>query len=119
MNINSNVLTDIPKQQGTTRPVASTQVLNNNTLVNVPVIISEDDGIYTWVYITMNEYNYHYRGLVDIIVSLKYDLTETLAILFNYMDEPENEVYKKEYNDFQSWRKFAKEYSKNHFKTKN
>ena len=33
----------------------------------------------------------------------------------NYMDEPDNEKYVKEFEDFQKYRKFAKDFSKSHF----
>lgn len=119
MNRISNILSTLQQQQGTEYPVASQRLDNNIVVIDVPIVISENNGVYQWVYITIPKFKYHYRELIDTIISLKYDLSETLAVLFNHLDEPDNEKYTQEYNDFMSWRKFAKEYVKKHFEYKN
>lgn len=114
MNTNSNILNLFPKQQGTQYPVVKTNVINDTTTLEVPIVINDSNGVYTWLYIKMNRQNYHYRGLVDAIISLKYDQSEAFAIILNYLDDKEK--YNDEFNEFQEWRKFAKNFARNHFK---
>lgn len=115
MNKTSNILQVLPLQQGYEYPVVVESVRGGMPYVEVPYIISEEDGLYTWFGIIMRKHDYHYRGLVDAIIELKYDMSESFAVLLNYMDDPENNHYKTEYDEFQLWRKQAKDYAKKHF----
>ena len=71
--------------------------------------------MFTWEYVPLRISDYNYPGLVNALIGLKYDLSETLAIMNNYMYEPTNETYKKEFIEFQEWRKTAKTYAKKYF----
>ena len=113
INKESDILKNIPLFEGAEYP--DTIKHKQNNIIELPFIINENNGIYKWIYLKIKIYNYHYRGLVNEIVSLKYDESEMFAVLLNYMDEPNNEVYKKEYNELQNWRKYAKEFAKKHF----
>lgn len=115
MNVNSQIINLFSQERGTEYPQPVYTRTDNTTIVNVPYVISENEGEYIWITFKMKEYDYHYRGLVDAIIALKYDLSETLAILLNYMDDPTIEKHKQEYEELQTWRKQAKEYSKKHF----
>lgn len=114
MNESPNILQLFPQQQGTVKPVA----MESNSYVEVPYILSKKDGLYTWISILLKSRDYHYRGLVDAIISLKYDVSESFAIMLNYMNEPDNTHYKKEYEELQKWRNHAKSYAKEHFNIK-
>ena len=116
INKESDILKNMMLFEGTNYP---NEIIknkrNNKNFIEVPFVIDVNNGIYTWIYIKLIPYNYHYRGLVNEIISLKYDESEMFAILLNYMDDPKNEVYKNEYEELQNWRKHAKEFAKKHF----
>lgn len=102
---------------GETYPETLSEIIDNKVIRYVPFEISKDlDDIYTWKYIAVNPQYYNYKGLVNIFVGLKYDLSDTIAIMNNYMDDPKNETYKKEFKDMQEWRKKSKQMAKEHFK---
>lgn len=88
---------------------------NRSTMYYVPYDISEDNGTYYFKYVPVIPDDYNYGGLVDAIIGVKYPLKNCLAIINNYLAEPENEEYKSEFSDMQEWRKFAKSESKKHF----
>ena len=115
INKDSNILKDYLTYSDSEYPSVIYKKRHENDFIEVPFIISENDGVYTWIYIRMMPYNYHYRGLVDAIIHTKYDESEISAITFNYMDDPNNDKYRKKFKEFQDWRKLAKEYSKKHF----
>ena len=115
MNIKSNILETLNQHQGAQCPGVETKIINGCTYKCVPFVIEQGDCYCSWTYIELKNCNYHYRGLVNAIIELKYDLSETLSILFNYMDDPENEKYKNEYLEFQSWRRDAKTFARTHF----
>ena len=100
---------------GTTVPETTTKVINGCAYVDIHYVLSENNGIYTWKIITLKKSEYTYSGLVNALIGLSYNLRETLAILNNYMDDPENPKYKKEFKELQEVRKAAKAYAKKHF----
>ena len=57
----------------------------------------------------------HYKGLIKALIWRKYDISDTVAIMMNYICDPNNKDYVKDFNDFQSYRKEVKEFAKNHF----
>lgn len=115
MNANSDILQYLEQQQGTERPVVVKRKFNDRIFMDVPYIISEENGVYTWTYLTLSDYDYNYRSLVNSIINTKYDISESFAILLNYLDQPEKEEYAAEYKAFQDWRKHAKQYAKEYF----
>ena len=115
MNNITNIIDLFEKHVDRTAPEVKFRSINGVSFVDIPFNVVEDNGVYTWVYITIVENNYHYRGVVDAIVGLKYDLSETLAIVLNYMDSPKTARYKKAYDELQDWRRNAKEFAKKHF----
>lgn len=101
---------------GETYPETLSETIDNKVIRYVPFEISKDlDDIYTWQYILVNSEYYNYKDLVDILIGLKYNLSDMLAIMNNYMDEPKNETYKKEFKEMQEWRKKSKKMAKEHF----
>lgn len=111
MNDVTNILQLLPKEQGTVYPAT----MEYASHVEVPYMLDSDNDLYTWVTLYIKSSDYHYRGLVNAVITLKYDESEAFAVLLNYMDDPDNEHYKAEYEAFQLWRKHAKEFAKNHF----
>jgi hypothetical protein len=99
-----------------TFPVNVTKKISNQFYVYVPIVTEKNVmNDYVYKYVLMHDYEYNYKNLVSFIIYMKYTNSDTIAILSNYMVDPQNEKYIKEYNDFQNWRKFAKDYAKKHF----
>jgi hypothetical protein len=84
----------------------------------IPYNITENNGVYTWEYIEMNASDYTYGGVINVLIGLKYELQQTLAILSNYLSDPKNSKYIKEFEEFQACRKEAKDYAKKLFDVK-
>jgi hypothetical protein len=106
--------------EGYDYPSTETRMINGNIFTYVPINVKErvmDDGttLYSWEYLDVKANDYNYKGLVNAIIWRKYNIIDTIAIIMNYMDEPDNEKYVKEFEDFQKYRKFAKDFSKSHF----
>lgn len=86
-----------------------------STKYYVPYGIVENDGAYDFKYVLINPNDYNYGGVVDAIISTKYDSKDVIAILANYVGDPTNEKYKSEFDELQEWRLYAKTESKKHF----
>jgi hypothetical protein len=122
MNHNIKDIEDIDIQLdmtyfGNVFPETISKKINNKFYIYVPVIVEENTDQYKYIYkyICMKPYEYEYKNLVSFIICMKYSSNDETAILMNYMFEPNNEKYIKEYNELQSWRLFAKNYAKKHF----
>ena len=100
---------------GIEKPNVEKRDVYGTTIYYVPYNVSLLDNMYKWQYVPVKAKNYNYKGLINVIMGIKYDLNDTLAILFNYLDSPDNEDYKAEYDELQTWRKHAKAFSKSHF----
>lgn len=85
------------------------------TYIYVPFVISETTEGYTWKYIKTLYAKYNYSNLVETLIGSKYSLSASLAIMFNYLNSPENEKYKTEFTELQEWRKKCKDFAKKHF----
>lgn len=106
--------------EGYNYPSTETRKVNYITYVYVPINVEEiplEDGstLYKWEYIDIKSYDYNYKGLVKALIWRKYDISDTTAIILNYMSDPKNEDYIKELNDLQEWRKYVKSFAKSHF----
>jgi hypothetical protein len=106
--------------EGYNYPSVETRLINYITYYFVPINIEEiplEDGktLYKWEYIDLRSYDYNYKGLIKALVWRKYDLSDTIAIMLNYMYDPKNKDYKKEFEDLQAWRKQVKDFAKKHF----
>lgn len=112
INDNIEIMTTYTGQEA---PKVVNKKIGNKFYTYVPFITDESDGVYTWQYVMMQSHNYNYAGLISAIICLKYNNEEELAILNNYLAEPKNTKYKKEFADLQSWRTTAKDYAKKHF----
>lgn len=97
------------------KPVMISKRYGRSTRYYIPYGIVENDGVYTCKYVSLKPDYYNYGGLVDAIISMKYEMKDEMAIVNNYLLNPENESYVMEYNDFQTWRQFAKSEAKKHF----
>ena len=53
-----------------------------------------------------------YECIITKIIRQRYPDNDMTAILSNYLSEPDNEKYTKEFNEVQSWRKVAKSVAK-------
>lgn len=98
---------------GTSVPEIITKKVNGNTIKIVPVIMSEENGVYTWLELKVRTYTY--ESLVSTIIGLKYTNDEITAIINNYLLEQTNEKYKDEFNELQLWRIQVKDWVKKHF----
>jgi hypothetical protein len=116
MNANPDIINLLPTKNSYEMPTVISEFdkYNKETLY-IPYILYKQDDKYYWIDIILNRYEYNYRSLVDAIIKLKYDLSEAQAILFNYLSDSTNKKYIEEFNNFQAWRKHAKEFAKNHF----
>lgn len=91
-----------------------------NIFLNLDIQNTEDGWRYIPVYINSTILDTirglgdkeKYGRIIDHIIRSEYTDAETTAILSNYLSEPDNEKYVKEFQDFQSYRKLAKEYAK-------
>lgn len=97
------------------KPVMISKRYGRSTRYFVPYGIIENDGVYTFRYISISPEYYNYGGLVDAIIATKYAMKDEFAIINNYLLNSDNESYIEEYNEFQNFRKFAKEEAKKHF----
>ena len=109
MNFLDNAILD------TNKPEVTNEIINGAMYMNVPYIISEEDGVYKYIIFSMPRSEYNYDSLVSNIIDLHYRTREMFAIMNNYLTEPDNEKYKKEFDELQTVRKNAKEYVKKHF----
>ena len=100
---------------GASVPGVVTKKVNGSTFKFIPYVISENNGEYTWMVITVRPSRYTYEGLVDAIINMHYGMDEMLAILNNYTMDPQNPKYIKEFNEMQELRKIAKKFAKEHF----
>ena len=96
-------------------PKKVTERINRSTVYYVPYNIIESNGVYEYQYISLLPENYNYGGMVDAIIGVKYSLQETLAILNNYLFDPTNEKYKREFLELQNFRIYAKSEAKKYF----
>lgn len=94
--------------------------IHRNIFLNLDIQNTEDGWRYIPVYINSTILdtikglgdNEKYGRIIDHIIRSEYTDAETTAILSNYLSEPDNEKYVKEFQEFQSFRKLAKEYAK-------
>ena len=96
-------------------PEVYSKTINGCGYKYVPYIISEDNGNYQYKYLLIKASDYTYEGLVNVIIGLKFYLSETLAILYNYLSNPKYAKYKAEFDELQIVRTEAKDYAKKHF----
>lgn len=96
-------------------PKMVTKRFSRATMYYVPYNIAEDNGTYTYKYVSLTPENYNYGGLVDAIIGTRYNLSNVIAIVINYIGDNKNAEYKSEFNELQQWRKFAKEEARKHF----
>lgn len=96
-------------------PTMVTKRYGRASMYYIPYDINENNGTYTYKYVSLGPDNYTYGGLVDAIIGTKYSLSNTLAIVINYMGDPKNKSYKAEFDELQEWRKFAKNEARKHF----
>lgn len=106
--------------EGYEYPSTETRTVNYITYKYVPINVKEialEDGrtLYKWEYIDLRSSDYNYKGLITALIWRKYDLSDTVSIIMNYMNDPKNVEYKKEFNDLQNYRKEVKEFAKKHF----
>lgn len=103
------------RQTSNTFPKMVAKRHNRTTIYYVPYNISENGETYEFSYVSLLPEYYDYGGLIDAIISVKYSIKDSIAIINNYLVDSENEKYKKEFLEFQEWRNFAKAESKKYF----
>lgn len=107
---------DIQKTyEGLEYPKMVTKRYGRATMYYIPYNVIEDNGAYTYEYVSLSPESYNYSGLVDAIIGTKYNLSEVLAIVINYIGDPKNVNYKAEFDELQIWRAFAKDEAKKYF----
>ena len=83
--------------------------VNNVDMVNIPYeIVEVSPGIYAWNTLTIKYINFNYGGIVDALINLKYSSAQMTAVINNYLLDPTDESIKKEFNEMQEYRKYAK-----------
>lgn len=104
------------KYSGVELPEVIISIHGVKTFRYVPYnIVLNENKLYTWNYILIGPSSYNYEGVVKAIINVKYNNDSMTAILNNYLLSPDNEKYKKEFNEMQEWRLYAKNFSKQHF----
>ena len=110
------------KKTGTEKPGLMTIKWNDE---NIPIyaainnnILENEDGTYSWDALELPNYtlvNIHNaeeemkrKVLIIHILRAYYDDNDATAILSNYLNEPENEKYKSEFEQLQKCRSLAK-----------
>ena len=101
--------------RGNESPEVVTKKVGKKYYTYVPYILSEENGEYTWEYVVMLAYKYSYEGVVEALIAMRYNNNEVIAIMNNYLSEPKNLKYKKEFAELQEWRLTSKNYAKKHF----
>lgn len=96
-------------------PKMVTKRYGRATMYYIPYNVIEDNGTYTYKYVSLTPESYTYGGLVDAIIGTKYNLSEVLAIVINFVGDSKNVDYKAEFDELQIWRAFAKDEAKKHF----
>lgn len=114
------------KKTGTEKPeIMTIKWLNENTPTYAAInnnISENEDGIYSWDALELPEHtlvNIHNakeemkrKVLIIHILRAYYDDNDATAILSNYLNEPENEKYKSEFEQLQKCRFLAKKLAK-------
>ena len=103
------------KYHGDKIPETVIETERGQRMVYIPYDVTEDNGHYSWTYIRINQFKYNYGELINHLIGMKYSLQETLAILNNYIADPNNKDYKAEFDDLQKCRKEAKDFARKHF----
>lgn len=94
---------------GESYPTIVEERINRKTMRYIPYEISKDEtGMYSWRYVPVAPNKFNYGGVIETIVYLKYDYNAVMAILSNYLLDPDEEGVKEEFLEFQNWRKYAK-----------
>lgn len=101
--------------RGSDSPEVVTKKVGKKYYTYVPYIVSEDNGEFVWEYVVMPAYKYGYDALVEALIEMKYNNNAVIAIMNNYLSEPKNAKYKKEFAELQDWRLTSKNYAKKHF----
>lgn len=83
--------------------------VNNTDMVRIPYEITEiAPGLYSWSTLTVKYTSFNYGGIVDAIIGLKYSSSSMTAVINNYLLDPTDELIKKEFDEMQEYRKYAK-----------
>lgn len=80
--------------------------------VRVPLYVTRNNNVYSYLSYSIPKHNYNYNDLVDEFIRLVYSDKEMFAIINNYLLDPENEVALNEFNEMQAIRKEAKDLAK-------
>ena len=94
--------------------------INLNTFLNLDITQTNDGWKYIPIYINATlldmirelDTDKKYGRIIDHIVRSEYTDAESTAVLSNYLAEPDNEKYVKEFKELQNFRKLAKTYAK-------
>lgn len=80
-----------------------------------PVLDAEgnDTGTSNYTESTILMRNATYEKMVDSTISVKYDLSAQLALLYNYQHDPL--AYSEEMHAYQAWRSYCKDACKKYF----
>ena len=122
MEYNNEYINAFEQYEGYTYPSTETRNINFSTYKYVPFNIKEikrKDGniLYVWEYICLKLNEYNYEGLIKELIFRKYaDNSDIIAITLNYMSDPTNDKYKKEFEELQAYRKEVKDFAKKYFK---
>lgn len=86
---------------------------NNIDMVCIPYDLFEvSPGIYSWKELNIRYVSLNYKNIVSTLIDMKYSQADMTAIINNYLLDPENEETKKDFNEMQEHRKYAKRMAK-------
>lgn len=63
-------------------------------------------------YVTVGIFHFNYDSIVSAIIKQRYPSDRMQAVINNYLLDPEDEEIKREFQEMQAWRAFAKETAK-------
>lgn len=95
------------------KPTKVLERIGRRTYMYLPYDINEDNGKYTCKFVRVQRMKY--GDMVDAIIKTKYSDSKNFAIINNYLLDQTNPEYKSEYDDLQSWRRFAKDEARKYF----
>ena len=80
--------------------------------ITVNFNIKEVEYGYEWDSVEIQGTRWEYGGIIDALVTYKYPNDKMQSVINNYLLEPENTEYIKDFQDMQLWRIEAKEIAK-------
>ena len=92
--------------------ILETCVLGGVRRYDINIDVVQEGEMYKWEQVNVPIEKWNYSGVVDALVQYKYPIDKMLAVINNYLLDPEDAYAIDEFNKMQAWRKEAKEIAK-------